>query len=523
MGFSRYAIEKKQVSHDRGVTWEDVTPYETQRGRYMGSYRTLLDCQDLNCELEEDRYELVDTELPTEICGGDIPFGLAKVITFTEGIVICGVSPSAGGCKITTDSTSANIKYYYDTNQETHNISIGTTHSYGGENCAAYKEYYTLNLYGSYLSGICEFNCCSCCDTCTCFVIDEYMSFVGQSIKKIIKKHYKRDNCSSEWYIDEETPFEDMGWGERWIYMEDEISATTWQHQLASVDESGNTVWENVDIVRDVRDFSDVLPEGATLNYVKAPERYGDFGSKYYFNETVAWANNALNDNGYITTDNVHNDATRFIPMAYGSSLNLLDYGLGSNLKWNKDVAINNQLQLETNTLTISGGTTSVSGITQVNCRNLILGDGITTIERYSLRKLPNIESIRLPNTLVYIDRACFDSGLTINELVFPSSLNCFNAPDIVNIDSGAFATCNITNLVISGYPPMNETNGVAPLYRAFRNGTINTLWVNDDEYQYYTRQAEHPDSKLNNAYYSWYVYTLWGVINNIRPISERI
>ena len=117
MGFSRYAIEKKQVSVDRGVTWIDVEPSETQRGQLLGTYRTLVECEDASCELEEYRYELYDAERQDTYCGVKIPYGYAKIITFTSGAIICGVQPSSlGGCKITWDSSHAvqYSKYLYE-------------------------------------------------------------------------------------------------------------------------------------------------------------------------------------------------------------------------------------------------------------------------------------------------------------------------------------------------------------------------------------------------------------------------
>ena len=44
MSFSKYAVEKKQVSLDMGVTWQDAVPIETRNGRLLGTYMTLI-CQ----------------------------------------------------------------------------------------------------------------------------------------------------------------------------------------------------------------------------------------------------------------------------------------------------------------------------------------------------------------------------------------------------------------------------------------------------------------------------------------------
>ena len=56
MSFSKYAIEKKQVSLDRGVTWEDVTPSETRNGKLITITRTLAECEYSDCEIDEYRW-----------------------------------------------------------------------------------------------------------------------------------------------------------------------------------------------------------------------------------------------------------------------------------------------------------------------------------------------------------------------------------------------------------------------------------------------------------------------------------
>lgn len=52
MSFSKYIIEKKQVSLDMGVTWQDATPSETRNGRLLGTYKTLIECENADCEIE---------------------------------------------------------------------------------------------------------------------------------------------------------------------------------------------------------------------------------------------------------------------------------------------------------------------------------------------------------------------------------------------------------------------------------------------------------------------------------------
>ena len=52
MSFSKYSIEKKQVSLDMGVTWQDATPSETRNGRLLGTYKTLVECENGGSEID---------------------------------------------------------------------------------------------------------------------------------------------------------------------------------------------------------------------------------------------------------------------------------------------------------------------------------------------------------------------------------------------------------------------------------------------------------------------------------------
>lgn len=45
MAYNKYYLQKRQVSYDNGLTWEDVTPSETRQGTYIDSYETLSDCE----------------------------------------------------------------------------------------------------------------------------------------------------------------------------------------------------------------------------------------------------------------------------------------------------------------------------------------------------------------------------------------------------------------------------------------------------------------------------------------------
>lgn len=255
MGFSAYSIEKKQVSTDRGVTWQDVDPSETRQGQLLGVYRTLTQCEDRDCPLEEYRYELVDTEMVDTYCGERLPYGFAKRATFTSGTLICGVQPNnTHGCKITTDSSHA-IQYnkFLHENEKGYVIDISTVSSRRKDDtpqgtCTAWVNYKTIDLYGDSLEGLTEPNCCSCCNETTCFHVDEYMPWVGSRVKKIKKRHYTRERCKGEWVIDQEYGEIDMGFGERWVPVEfgEAPLGRYWQHQLAVMTDDDTVLWENV-------------------------------------------------------------------------------------------------------------------------------------------------------------------------------------------------------------------------------------------------------------------------------------
>ena len=105
MGFSKYAIEKKQVSLDMGVTWQDAIPSETRNGRLLGTYMTLVECKNADCDLEKLGVKFIDEKIPSIICthanstavGSTsydtyLPSGLAKSVTIVSGMTYGGVT-----------------------------------------------------------------------------------------------------------------------------------------------------------------------------------------------------------------------------------------------------------------------------------------------------------------------------------------------------------------------------------------------------------------------------------------------
>ena len=288
MSFSKYALEKKQVSLDMGVTWQDAVPIETRNGRLLGTYMTLLECEDKDCDLEEYRYELEEVERQDTYCGVKIPYGYAETITFTSGIRVCGISTIGGiGCQVTMDSSHA-LRYpiYQYDSEQGYTVDVGTVHSQNLGNCTAQIEYFIVDLHGDALEGLTEPNCCSCCNETTCFNVNKYMPWVGEKIKRVFKKHYKRDHCSEEWYLDEEYVPIDMGFGERWVKTYEDMYKETWQHQIVTDVLSDNKfVWENegepfdyeyeVSIPQDVQVIEYLRADGLAANASVSTDNYG--------------------------------------------------------------------------------------------------------------------------------------------------------------------------------------------------------------------------------------------------------
>ena len=95
MSFSKYQTEAQPVSRVSGVSWEDATPYETRNGRLLGTYMTLVECEDADCDLEKLGIQLVDENIPSIVCthvnstssesksyDTYLPSGIAKTVTF---------------------------------------------------------------------------------------------------------------------------------------------------------------------------------------------------------------------------------------------------------------------------------------------------------------------------------------------------------------------------------------------------------------------------------------------------------
>ena len=245
MSFSKYTTEKKQVSLDMGVTWQDVAPSETRNGRLLGTYRTLVECQDVDCDLEKWGIQLVDENVPSIVCTHAdatavgftlydtyLPSGIAKSVTFVAGMKCC----------VDTWGSSDNI-----ITDEYHNSSITA------KTATITTGWNPIREYNSYVLNGREMISGSFCGQDTCYNITEFMPWIDRNgtVKMAYKVHYVKEHCSDEWKIDDEYTPQLITFGERWVKVYEDIHKTTWQHQIATdvVSDSGDLgwklVWEN--------------------------------------------------------------------------------------------------------------------------------------------------------------------------------------------------------------------------------------------------------------------------------------
>ena len=258
MSFSRYSLEKKQISTDRGVTWQDVTPSETRYGQLMAVTRTLLECEDMACDHEKYEYYLVDGILPDEICANmikTIPFGIVSSITFTDGAYCCSTWSDAG---------STVINLFGDEIRQATGIRRCS-----GNYCPGWGYYYDVGMYGFEMH-LGSMEVCGL-EINTCIRINSFMPWAEgkETWKLIYRQHYTREHCSDEWEADGEA--ESVAIGERWIRESEDFNNEYWRHQIASeFDESGNVVtWTNAEL--DTRQMTDYeLPsEIELIDYIK--------------------------------------------------------------------------------------------------------------------------------------------------------------------------------------------------------------------------------------------------------------
>lgn len=229
MSFSRYAIEKKQVSTDRGVTWEDVTPSETRNGRLIGVSKTLLECEDMDCDLEMYGTIFVDEQVPSSVCTRPnmpeigwstyttlLPSGIAKKIQFTNGMACC--SDTWGS------STNVIVDEYHDAYE-----TLKTATIENGWNPVRYYNSFQMNGREMWSQNF-------WCGVQTCYDITEFMPWVDTNgtFKMAYRVHYVREHCSEEWRLDDEFDPQFITIGERWNKIYEDAYKSVWQHQVAT-------------------------------------------------------------------------------------------------------------------------------------------------------------------------------------------------------------------------------------------------------------------------------------------------
>lgn len=268
MGFSRFAIQKKQVSTDRGVTWVDVTPSETREGTLVGTYRTLIECEDAACDLEKTEYTVIDGFLPAELCGDTfrvLPSGIAKTVTWTSGAICCSSWQQAN--PHTTDR--------YGT-VRSHTIGTPVCRQDGSTTVCPSFKYSTTDVNGRELDNLC-FDVeghygWECPDTlCACFQITEFMPWAeGKTSWKLIQaQHYVREHCSEPWETDGEPYI--VGIAERWSFVDETFQEERWVHQVAKTfDDNGNVAEWQSDSTFDYRQMTETEldPSIELLDYV---------------------------------------------------------------------------------------------------------------------------------------------------------------------------------------------------------------------------------------------------------------
>lgn len=139
MAYNKYYLQKKQVSYDNGLTWEDVTPSETRQGAYIDSYQTLAECegdyskQYLTFESLEDNNAI--SWIAGAIAGGGIT---AKTISAStdNGVTWTAYTSTTGGTTIATLNAGDKLLIKGENTAYGHNsvnkfVSTGQFNAYG--------------------------------------------------------------------------------------------------------------------------------------------------------------------------------------------------------------------------------------------------------------------------------------------------------------------------------------------------------------------------------------------------------
>ena len=266
MIYKKVKFVKKQISHNRGVTWEDTEPLEYCDPIVVGVYPSLAACEDTDCDLEKYEYQLTEVrpeDLPkfcteTNFCNVDskpdecvtwhFPSGIIKHVLFSDytgRVTHGGYGGSIGRHNYT-------YEVYNDGIMDMVTVDIGDYYDY-----EAVHGDYTSGATGASIDGqevifhgndgcYCPADAVWRCFTMDyCVAIDEFMPWVGDTIKVLYKTHYTREHCSEEWQFDDDFGIQFISIGEKWEKSYDYTSISwKWVQKVAtSVDSAGTLTW----------------------------------------------------------------------------------------------------------------------------------------------------------------------------------------------------------------------------------------------------------------------------------------
>lgn len=184
MSFSKYTIEKKQVSLDNGML-------------------------SIICAHPDI------TSIGSTVYGTYLPSGIAKSVTFVSGMTCC----------VDTWGSSDNIII-----DEYHNSSMTA------KTATITTGWNPIRAYNSYVLNGREMISGSFCGKATCYNITEFMPWIDPNgtITIAYKMRYVKEQSSDDWKIDEEWTPELITFCERWVKTNEDIYHATWQHQIAT-------------------------------------------------------------------------------------------------------------------------------------------------------------------------------------------------------------------------------------------------------------------------------------------------
>lgn len=241
----KYYKEQEFVSYDSGVTWVATSNYR------MGN---LIESGSIDCASEKWVYTIEDTPKPLIYSGQAISCsaaytaatmleGYAKSIQFLDGVYICSVEHSGGGCRVTRDWASA---WKFSEIGGTESLELGITEIANYDYCnGGCINYYSYILDGDGVDSDC-YCCCQNKKTCPAWIITEYMPWLEDRsyVKVIFREKYERESPEDEWTVVPDSK-EFYKEGEQWVAVSETSTTKTFQHKVASVDKYGVITWTN--------------------------------------------------------------------------------------------------------------------------------------------------------------------------------------------------------------------------------------------------------------------------------------